>query len=325
MPILNKSRLFFVAVVVVVMFCFQVFQKASNGVISVGFDRNVYTSKKPPDPYSDLVIIYNRIPKTGSTSFMSVLYSLYEKNMFSVIYVNVTSRNRRFTFKDQNLFARNITTWVERKPAIYHGHFPFLNFQVMGFKQPVYVNIVREPLERLVSYYYFMRYGDTFLPKKRRKHQGDKRSFDECVKQKSNMCDASKLWLQIPFFCGSDPECWVHGNKKALERAKFNVVNYYFLVGVTEHIDQFVEFLESTIPSIFSGAMELFTKDGGVHIRKTKVKKPLKEETLEHFRNDPIYQMEYEFYMFVKDRFTDIARYSNNKVKVAYGKIKPDP
>ncbi len=32
---------------------------------------------------------------------------------------------------------------------------------------------------------------------------GDTVSFDECVEERMPDCDPRKLWLQIPWFCGS--------------------------------------------------------------------------------------------------------------------------
>lgn len=56
------------------------------------------------------------------------------------------------------------------------------------------------------------------------------------------------MWLQIPFFCGQAAECWEPGSKWALEQAKRNLVNEYFLVGVTEQMDDFIDLLERSLP-----------------------------------------------------------------------------
>jgi len=274
-----------------------------------------------------LLIVYNRIRKTGSTSFINVLYNLHHQNQFALTYVTVSSSNTRFTFIDQYKFARNITYWYSFKPALFHGHFPFINFRQLGMKPPLYINMIREPLERFVSQYYFVRYGSDIpdLPNTVRQHQGDSTTFDECVKQKSSMCSPKKLWLQIPYFCGSDVECWEPGNKQALRRAKANVMNNYFLVGTTDNMEKFIELLEYTLPSFFKDSTKLFSANGGVHIRKTKVKKPLLPETVQYFKNDRVWKMENEFFLFVAKRFNviyDFTLQSKKKYKISYLKLK---
>lgn len=59
---------------------------------------------------SDQIIIYNRIPKTGSTSFIGLGYSLCFTNKFNVIHINTTKNVPTLPLTDQvslSLFKTN--------------------------------------------------------------------------------------------------------------------------------------------------------------------------------------------------------------------------
>jgi heparan sulfate 2-O-sulfotransferase HS2ST1 len=49
----------------------------------------------------DLVVIYNRVPKTGSTSFVGVAYDLCKQNGFHVLHINITGNMHALSLKNQ--------------------------------------------------------------------------------------------------------------------------------------------------------------------------------------------------------------------------------
>ncbi len=49
----------------------------------------------------ELIVIYNRVPKTGSTSFAGIAYELCLKNKFHVLHINVTKNNHVLSVPDQ--------------------------------------------------------------------------------------------------------------------------------------------------------------------------------------------------------------------------------
>lgn len=282
-----------------------------------------------------LVVIYNRIPKTGSTSFIGLAYDLCSRNKFSVINVNTTKKNPTLSLTDQMRFVYNVSNWEEKKPAIYHGHLGYLDFNRFGVKiQPLYINVIRKPLDRLVSHYYFIRYGDDLRPQRVLKKMGDKMTLDECVAIQHQDCSTTHLWMQIPFFCGHYAECWVPGSSWALEMAKHNLVRNYFLVGVTEELEDFVAMLEYSLPRLFRGALDLYVSGTKSHIRKTTKKIIPSEETVAKLQNTKVWRLENEFYNFALDHFHFIRKKTlmesasgeglvDRGQNFVYGKIKP--
>lgn len=256
------------------------------------------------DEEDDVVIIYNRVPKTASTSFTNIAYDLCAKNKYHVLHINTTKNNPVMSLQDQVRFVKNVTSWKEMKPGFYHGHISYLDFAKFGVKKkPIYINVIRDPIERLVSYYYFLRFGDDYRPGLRRRKQGDKKTFDECVAAGGSDCAPEKLWLQIPFFCGHSSECWNVGSRWALEQAKYNLINEYFLVGVTEELEDFIMLLEAALPRFFRGATELYRTGKKSHLRKTTEKKLPTKETIAKLQQSEIWKMENEFYEFALEQF----------------------
>lgn len=193
-------------------------------------------------------------------------------------------------------------------------------------QKPLYINLVRKPLDRLVSYYYFLRYGDDYRPHLVRHRAGDTMSFDDCVKLKRPDCDPKNMWLQIPFFCGHAAECFEQGSEWALNQAKRNLVNEFFLVGVTEEMNDFIALLELALPRMFKNAEENFNKSNR-HLRKTKFKLDPLPETIKRIKESRIWQMENELYEFALDQFHFIqSKYTINgkKQEFMYEKIKPN-
>lgn len=80
----------------------------------------------------------------------------------------------------------------------------------------------------------------------------------------------SLLWLCLLFLfslIGVSPSaacvyCRAPGSTWALEMAKHNLVRNYFLVGVTEELEDFVAMLEYSLPRLFRGALDLYVSGG---------------------------------------------------------------
>ncbi|XP_018577622.1 heparin sulfate O-sulfotransferase isoform X2 [Anoplophora glabripennis] len=271
------------------------------------------------------MVLYNRVPKTASTSFVGVAYDLCKRNNFHVLHVNITANNHMLSLENQLKFAKNISNWNNIKPALYHGHFAYLDFSKFGMPNPLYINLIRKPLDRFISYYYFVRYGDDYRPHLIRRKHGNTMSFDECVLKKLPDCDPNNMWLQIPFFCGHSVNCWKPGNKWALNEAKKNLINKYFLVGLTEELGDFISVLEQSLPRLFKGASDHYLNSNRSHLRQTVQKDIPSEETVKKIKESLIWQMENEFYEFALEYFHFIKKFGfKNKLQnVMYEKIRP--
>lgn len=63
------------------------------------------------DEEEDIVIIYNRVPKTASTSFTNIAYDLCAKNRYHVLHINTTKNNPVMSLQDQVITMERLHTY----------------------------------------------------------------------------------------------------------------------------------------------------------------------------------------------------------------------
>uniref|UniRef100_A0A672QQM0 Uronyl 2-sulfotransferase n=1 Tax=Sinocyclocheilus grahami TaxID=75366 RepID=A0A672QQM0_SINGR len=251
-------------------------------------------------------MIYNRVGKCGSRTVVLLLRILAEKHQFNLVSSDIHNKTR-LTKHEQGDLMRNISTIPQ--PFLYTRHVHFLNFTRFRLEQPVYINIIRDPINRFLSNYFFRRFGDW---RGEQNHlvrtpqmKDDERYLDinVCIMENYPECSNPRLFYIVPYFCGQHPQCR-EPDVWAVERAKQNVIENFLLVGILEELEDVLLLLERLLPHYFSDVLSIykspeFWKMGNL---TGTVKKHM--PTLEALQ--VLYQRmkyEYDFYNFVRDQF----------------------
>ncbi|XP_068610047.1 uronyl 2-sulfotransferase a [Brachionichthys hirsutus] len=251
-------------------------------------------------------VVYNRVGKCGSRTVVILLRSLAEKHQFNLVSSDVHNRTR-ITIQEQMGLMNNISNIPP--PFLYERHIHFLNFSRAGLDQPVYINIIRDPISRFLSNYFFRRFGDW---KGEQSHlirtpgmKDDERYLDinVCILENYPECSNPKVFYIIPYFCGQHPQCREPG-VWALEKAKQHVVENYLLVGILEELEDVFLILERLIPHYFTGVLGIYKSANFKKMGNMTGTVRKHTPTLEALQ--VLYQrmhFEYEFYNFVRDQF----------------------
>ncbi|KAB7503769.1 Heparan sulfate 2-O-sulfotransferase pipe [Armadillidium nasatum] len=130
--------------------------------------------------------------------------------------------------------------------------------------------MVRDPVERAISWYYYVRAPWYFVERKNAfpdiplpSSSWLRKDYETCVRKKDKECRYEEGQVRpdfaqlTEFFCGQDHNCTGFNTEFALKRAIENVEKHYAVVGILEEMNMTLTVLEHYIPRFFKGAKDL--------------------------------------------------------------------
>ncbi|CAF1499831.1 unnamed protein product [Didymodactylos carnosus] len=187
------------------------------------------------------VIVYNRVPKCASETIRLVFREQSDIQKFNIINSAIYAPFDYNTEEQQKIVNEVYNT---TQPILYERHMYFINFSLFEKPQPIYINVVRDPLERSISAFYFTRTTCRLENRCYLNLDYLNDTLDDCINIRHKLnpeeCLSSQHGVShmIPFFCGQDPKCQLI-NDWSLQQAKTNIMRHYTIVGVTEQLYDF--------------------------------------------------------------------------------------
>lgn len=181
------------------------------------------------------MLISLHLPKTAGTSFRSTLESTYGSTLLkdygdTPLHLAKSKRNKK-AFKDGLANGRRKFSGTE----CIHGHFLPLKYLLLSGRQDItFVTWMREPVERLLSHYYYWK--ATYDPKN--SHSLHKKMMQEG-------------WTLERFCLGEE-------FRNTYDQFLYGFpLEYFSFIGVTEHHDEDFEFFTKEIIGIESAPVTL--------------------------------------------------------------------
>jgi hypothetical protein len=212
-----------------------------------------------------LVLVYNRIPKAGSTTFMALAKKISVQNGFKMM-----TPEPYFDHAKLRRAIFNAVSSQTRTLIVNHFFFP----EILYSDRVAYMNMMRDPVNRTVSDYYYLRYSTRRGQKaiKYREQYGDI-SIDDCYLKRtkySGKCEIQTNY-QASFFCGMESHiCHHDGNKQLKRDLAMENMEKYFSIGVEERYEDTLEMLEITYPHFFKGIGALYEATKGAPLNSNE-------------------------------------------------------
>ncbi|XP_039271706.2 uronyl 2-sulfotransferase-like [Styela clava] len=251
------------------------------------------------------VIFYNRIGKCGSRSILNLARRLSDKYKYTFL----ESRDFEHDHPAHDEMMEELEKISKLQPPIfYNRHIHFLDFEKYHHLQPIYINVIRDPIDRFVSHYNYIKYGDGEAMVKN--PRDDLPHINDCVLKKIDLCNTNFLYYVGQYFCGFDEIC-NHPSQESADLAKRHINQNYVLIGLLEDFENTLLLLQRLLPEYFLDAVSQWKKNSRTStITKTKKHEVLSDEAIKILKSKDM-KYEYEVYNYAKKKFEEL--------KVKYG------
>ncbi|GFY40851.1 heparan sulfate 2-O-sulfotransferase pipe [Trichonephila inaurata madagascariensis] len=234
---------------------------------------------------------YNAHHTHSQTCRQKQLYSLQLQD------IRQKKRRRRRATQNRKTSKKYSITQQFRQACVLHQFH-------QGFGEINILNIIREPVERIISSFFYRRMvARQNKTKVKPSAYWLNKKFEHCVLTPDPECTFLEghnySVLQLPYFCGQEPECQQLNDPGAIQKAKQNIERYYSVVGTLEEMNITLQVLEAALPHFFRGAYHVY-HTLGVHRNQNLHKEQVKEEVKDVLRAN--LSAEYELYYFVQQR-----------------------
>lgn len=227
--------------------------------------------------------IFAHIPKTGGLTMRGII----DQNVPS-------NRIYRYPHHNQENIVRTLTPTQKASFQWVYGHCRFGVHQYFG-RPYRYITMVRDPVSRIISAYYFIR----SMPSNGLYKQVKNMTLEEFIYSQDPRISAPLNNHQTRFFSGqNDPD---------LKLAKKNLNQHFAFVGITEMYPQSVFLLNK----LLGWKQTHYSKE---NVTKKRPKKPpINEELTNHIRR--LNEMDYQLYEICKKRLKQKLRSLSSKDK----------
>lgn len=236
-------------------------------------------------------LIYNRVPKTGSTTFMTLIEQLAQSNNFAW-----------HTFPERPMPQFLLTHYLQsalvdkllsmNAPAVIIRHTYYIDARQFAPNATIkFINTFRDPVELIVSGYYYYLNAHRFMKALRNQ------TIDESIANGS--LDVINISL-LPFFCGQQVRC-LRDKDYALTKAIEHVEQNYVVIGLLEHVNESLAVFEHKLPRFFRGASSVFYADGtGIRRTSHSWNKGVNATSIKYLRSR--LRHDYVFYEYLKHK-----------------------
>jgi len=264
--------------------------------------------------YDKLTLVFNRVPKVGSQSTMELLKALSHRNGFSFHKDKPQkAESIKLSLREQKRLVRLVD--IFRPPSVYVKHVCYLNFTQFNYTQPLYLNMVRDPVERVISWYYYVRAPWYFVERKQAypdlplpSSKWLRKDYETCAASGDRECqylegdERPDFAQQSEFFCGQHKKCTGFNTQYALDAGRENVGRHYAVVGILEDLNMTLTVMEHYLPRFFRGARQTYWE----HVKKfssinKNIFKPKVADKIKNFVRKN-FTREMRFYDFCKER-----------------------